>query len=105
MFDPRLELELRRGLQERQLNVDPSRLEQLILALSAESRKAAARGQEAALLCDSSLRRPLRQLLARSLGDLSTIAYQEIPLDLLMEPMAFVRPEDLVAVRPTMNAT
>ena len=52
-------------------------------------------GREAALLCDASLRRPLRQVLARSIAELSVIAYQEVPTDLLLEPITFVRPEDL----------
>jgi flagellar biosynthesis protein FlhA len=95
VLDPRLEIELRRSIQDRMLLVDPMRLEQLILRLSNELRKANARGQEVALLCDQSLRRILRQTLARSLNNLPVLAYQEIPLDLLMEPVAMIKPEDL----------
>jgi flagellar biosynthesis protein FlhA len=95
VLDPRLEVELRRAVQDKQLALDPSRLEQLILRLAGEWRAATGRGHEVALLCDGSLRRPLRHALARSVGDLSVIAYQEIPTDLLMEPAAVIRPEDL----------
>lgn len=96
VLDPRLEIELRRGVQEnRQLVVDPGRLERLILRLAAEHRQMLARGEDAALICDASLRRPLRQVLARSLGELSVIAYQEVPTDLLMESVAIIRPEEL----------
>jgi len=95
VMDPRLEIELRRSVQEKQLVLDPARLEQLIVRVSGEQRKANARGIDVALLCDSSLRRALRHALARSLADLSVIAYQEIPTDLLMEPVALLRPEDL----------
>jgi flagellar biosynthesis protein FlhA len=102
VFDPRLEIELRRSVQDKQLLIDPTRLEQLIMKLLTELRKANARGLEVALLCDSSLRRILRQSLARSLNDLCVIAYQEIPNDLLMEPVTIIRPEDLGAVPTTV---
>ena len=95
VLDPRLELELRRATHEKNLVLDPARLERLIVRLANEWRKASARGQEVALLADASLRRPLRQALARSLPDLSVVAYQEVPGDLLLEPAALVKPEDL----------
>ncbi len=99
VLDPRLEVELRRSVQERTLMLEPARLEQLILRLGNELRKANARGQEVALLCDGSLRRLLRQALARSLPSLAVIAYQEIPTDLLMVPVALIKPEELVPPR------
>jgi flagellar biosynthesis protein FlhA len=95
VLDPRLEVELRRVVQGNQLGLDPGRLEQLTLRLATEVRKATARGHEVALLCDTSLRRALRHALARALHDLVVIAYQEIPTDLLMEPVAVIRPDDL----------
>ncbi|MBA4065299.1 MAG: flagellar biosynthesis protein FlhA [Isosphaera sp.] len=95
VLDPRLEVELRRAAQGHQLLIDPGRLEQLTLRLAAEVRRANARGQEVALLCDASLRRALRHSLARALHDLAVIAYQEIPTDTLMEPVAVIRPEDV----------
>ncbi len=104
VLDPRLEIELRRSIQDKQLVLDPSRLEQLIMKLSNEMRKANARGIDVALLCDSSLRRALRHAVARSLSDLSLISYQEIPTDLLMEPVAIIRPEDLVGGPSTVAA-
>jgi flagellar biosynthesis protein FlhA len=88
-------MELRRSIQDRQLTIDPAKIEQFVLRVAAEARKASAKGQESALLCDASLRRPLRHVLSRSLNDLSVIAYQEIPTDMLMEPLAFIRPDDL----------
>ena len=97
ILDPRLEVELRRALQGQQLLLDPQRLERLTMKLATEWRQALARGQEVALLCDTSLRRPLRQALVRSLPDLAVIAYQEIPTDILMEPVAVIRLEDVGA--------
>ncbi len=100
ILDPRLELELRRTLQEKTLAIDPSRLEKMILFLLNEWRKATARGQDIALLTDASLRRPLRHALARGMPDLAVIAFQEVPGDLLLEPAAMLRPEDLGGARP-----
>ena len=97
VLDPRLEVEFRRAVQNHQIALDPARLEQLTLRLAAEVRKAGARGQEVALLCDSSIRRALHHALARTLADLSVIAYQEIPTDVLMEPVAIIRPDELAA--------
>jgi flagellar biosynthesis protein FlhA len=95
VLDPRLELELRRATHEKTLVLDPARLEKLIVKLANEWRKATAKGQEVALLADVSLRRPLRHALARSLPDVAVVAYQEVPSDMLLEPAALVKPEDL----------
>jgi len=101
VLDPRLEMDLRRVLQGNQLAIDPSRLEQLTLRLAAELRKANARGIELALLCDGSLRRAVRHSLVRALPEMVVISYQEIPNDLLMEPVAVIRPEDLAGGGPS----
>jgi flagellar biosynthesis protein FlhA len=101
VLDPRLELELRRAMQDKTLVLEPARLEKLLTRLGNEWRKASLRGREVALLCDTALRRPLRQALARSLRDLAVIAYQEVPGDLLLEPEALLKPEDLTAAAAT----
>ncbi len=95
VLDPRLELELRRTQQDKVLAIDAGRLEKMIMFLLNEWRKATARGQEIAFLTDGSLRRPLRHALMRSMPDLAVIAFQEVPGDLLLEPVAMLRPEDL----------
>jgi flagellar biosynthesis protein FlhA len=102
VLDPRLEVELRRSVQGNQLTIDPGRLEQLTRKLSTELRAANARGHDVALLCDSSLRRAIHHVLARALPDLAIMAYVEIPTDLLMEPVAVIRPEDLAGGTSTV---
>ena len=92
-------------MQGHQLVLDPSRLEQLTMRMSAELRKANARGYEVALLCDASLRRAVRHSLSRALHDLVVVSYQEIPTDLLMEPVAVIRPEELTPDGPSAVAT
>ncbi|HZT79870.1 MAG TPA: flagellar biosynthesis protein FlhA [Gemmataceae bacterium] len=95
VLDPRLEVDLRRAVHDKALALDPARLEKLIVKLANEWRKCQARGSDVALLADTTLRRPLRHALARSLPDLAVIAYQEVPGDLLLEPAAMIRPEDV----------
>jgi flagellar biosynthesis protein FlhA len=102
VLDPRLEVEFRRLVQGQQLALDPARLEQLTVRLAAEIRKANARGHEVALLCDASLRRAVRHAVSRSLHDLTVVSYQEIPTDLLMEPVAVIRPDDLTGGTSTV---
>jgi flagellar biosynthesis protein FlhA len=100
VVEPRLEMELRRTPHDKTLALDPGRLEKMILFLLNEWRKASARGQEVALLTDAGLRRPLRHALARGLPDLAVIAYPEVPGDLLLEPVAMLKPEDLGPSKP-----
>jgi flagellar biosynthesis protein FlhA len=95
VLDPRLETELRRGLHEKALMLEPLRLEKLVTALANAWRKAQVGGKEVALLTDASLRRPMRNALVRSLAELSVIAYQEIPLDVGLQPVALIRPEEI----------
>jgi flagellar biosynthesis protein FlhA len=97
VLDPRLEQELRRALHEKNLVLEPQRLEKLIVALANAWRKSHVAGKDVALLTDGVLRRPLRVALVRSLADLTIVSYQEIPLDLGLLPVALIRPEDLNA--------
>ncbi|MEI7686270.1 MAG: flagellar biosynthesis protein FlhA [Planctomycetota bacterium] len=97
VLDPRLELELRRSLNDRNLILEPARLEKLIVSLANAWRKAHLAGKPVALLTDASLRRPLRQALIRSLPDLSVIAYTEVPNDCGLQPVALIRPDEALA--------
>jgi flagellar biosynthesis protein FlhA len=97
VLDPRLEMDFRRALHEKQLVLDPPRLEKFLMRVTNEWRKAVAGTSEIALLCDAVLRRPVRQTLSRSLPDLAVIAYQEVPADVLLEPAALLKLEDLTA--------
>ena len=95
VLDPRLELELRRALHEKNIVLDPTRLEKLIVRLANEWRKATGGGKDVTLLTDTVLRRPLRQVLIRSLPDLPVAAYQEVPSDLQLAPAGLIKPEEL----------
>jgi flagellar biosynthesis protein FlhA len=95
VLDPRLEMELRKAVHERSLMVEPARLEKLTVRLANEWRRASLRGTDVALLTDTILRRPLRQAIARSLADLAVIAYQEMPRDLGLNPVALIKLEEV----------
>lgn len=96
VFDPRLEAELRRSVQNGQVVIEPSRLEKLLVKLANEWKKSVAANQEVALLVDTSIRRPLRHILARAINELAVLAYQEIPQDMSLEIAGVIRPEDVI---------
>ncbi|MEX2285637.1 MAG: flagellar biosynthesis protein FlhA [Planctomycetaceae bacterium] len=98
--DPRLEMSLREALRDKNLALQPAHLERLIVSLSNEWQKASVQGQEMALLTDRNLRRPLRKAIERALPDLSVVSYLEIPNDLLIEPTAMIRLEDVFQQKP-----
>ncbi|GBD35322.1 Flagellar biosynthesis protein FlhA [bacterium HR36] len=95
VLEPRLHLELQRSLHQGHLVLEPNRLERMILRLSEVWRRAVGQGQEAALLCDTTIRRPLRQALFRSLPDLGVISYAEVPANFTLHPVDMLRVEDL----------
>ena len=95
IFDPRLQAELRRCVQGKDLVLDMARLDKLVGHLTNAWRKAHVAGKEVALLTDATLRRPLRQALVRSLPDLGILSYHEVPNTFGLQPVALIRPEDL----------
>jgi len=108
VLEPRLHLELQRSLHQGHLVLEPGRLERMIVRLSELWRRAVIHGQEVALLCDSSIRRPLRQALFRSLPDLGVLSYAEVPSNLTLHPVAMLRLEDLApsgTVSPSSEPT
>lgn len=100
VFEPALELELRRSLQEKdkKLAIPPDALEALILRVATACRDAGQQ-HEVTLLVDSLLRRPIRQLLSRGLPDLAVIAYSEVPNDVMLEAAAIIKREEIYSGR------
>jgi flagellar biosynthesis protein FlhA len=99
LFEPSLEMELRRVQQDKKLAISPDALEALIVKLATTLRDAGQKGVEVALLVDSSLRRPIRQLLQRGLSDLAVIAFTEVPNDLILEAEAIIKRDEIFAAR------
>ncbi len=101
VFEPQLELELRRSLQEKEkrLAISPDALEALIIRLANACRDASQQQVEVALLVDSQIRRPIRHLLSRGLPDLSVIAFTEVPNDVLLEAAAIIKREEIFMMK------
>ena len=106
VFEPHLELELRRSLQEKdkRLAIPPDALEALIVRLATALRDTSQRQLDVALLVDSQLRRPIRQLLSRGLPDLAVIAYTEVPNDVQLEAAAIVKRDEIYNRKPDAAA-
>jgi flagellar biosynthesis protein FlhA len=104
VLEPRLHLELQRSLHQGHLVLEPNRLERLIGRLAEIWRRQVAQGQEVALLCDSSIRRALRQALYRSLPDLGVISYGEVPANMTLYPVAMLRLDDLLPANASQEA-
>jgi flagellar biosynthesis protein FlhA len=96
VLEPQLEAALRDALNEKTLALHPSQLEKLIGKLGELWKRLTLEGQEAALLSDQLLRRPLRRAIERALPDLRVIAYTEIPKDLLIDAEAVIHIQDVL---------
>lgn len=105
LFDQALEMELRRVQQDKKLAISPDALEALIVRLANVLRDAGQKGVEVALLVDSTLRRPVRQLLQRGLSDLTIIAFTEVPNELMLEAAAVIRKDEIYAPRTVSSET
>jgi len=92
VLEPHLEMKLRECLQDNgNLALPPAQYEKLATRLNEEWQKLALQEQEAALLVDGTLRRPTRRSVERAVRDLAVISYTEIPTDLIIEPVAMLR--------------
>ena len=104
IFEPQLEMEFRRSLQDKKLAIQPDAFEALILRLATAMRDAGQKGVEVTLLVDSQMRRQLKNLLLRGLPDLTVIAFTEVPNDILLEAEAIVRRDDVYKVKQPIEA-
>ena len=95
VFEPSLELELRRSLQDKKLAIPPDALEALIVRLATALRDAGQKGVEVTLLVDSQLRRAVRHLLLRGLPDLTVIAFTEVPNDVMLEAEVIIKRDEI----------
>jgi len=87
-FEPKLETRLRESLRSGQLAIGGGSLEALLRIVGEHWQNSIRQEQPLALLMDRSLRRPLRHLLVRAAPGLGTIAYQEVPGEVTLDPVA-----------------
>ena len=95
VLKPRLESALRAQVQNGELGLAAQQLEKLVSALNTEMQKGELNQSPVACLTDSSLRRPLRRAVQRSLIDLSVVAYNEVPQDMMIEPVRVLDVSDV----------
>jgi flagellar biosynthesis protein FlhA len=95
LLDPKLQHVLRDNLNGEMIAFQPDQLEKLVEKYQQASDLAAVKNEPAAALVDSVTRRAMRLTTQRSLPTLSFIAYNEIPTDLLIEPVQIIRYQDV----------
>lgn len=95
LMDPRLEHRLRNDSTGDTIAMSPDPLSKLVEKLKTAWELASMKNEPAAVLVDSTLRRPLRQTVHRSLPQLSIIAYSEIPGELQIDPVSIIQEEDI----------
>ena len=104
IFEPSLELELRRNQQDKKMAIPPDAFEALIVRLAKTLRTAGQSGVEVALLVDSQLRRPLKNLLLRGLPDLTVVSFTDVPNDVLLEAEYIIKRDEVYKPRQAVEA-
>ena len=101
---PQLDSQLRQSMHEGQLAIGPVPLGNLIQQVAAAWQDSHRKQQDAALLVDKALRRPLKQVLARSVAELGIIGYQEVPFDMIIDSVSMIPHEAIFPARPKEQA-
>ena len=101
---PQLDNQLRQSLHDGQLAIGPGPLGNLIQGVAIAWKDCHRKQQSAALLVDRALRRPLKQVLARSVADLGIIGYQEVPFDMIIDSVSLIQHESVFPNRPAEAA-
>ena len=90
-LEPKLEHQLRQMLFECNLSFSPRQLQKIVERLRKDWEMASLKNEPVALIVDSTIRRPLRRAIYRSLPDLAIVAYSEIPTTTLINAISMVR--------------
>ena len=100
LLEPRLQHVFRENLSGDMIAFQPNQLERLVEKYQQASDFASVKNEPAAALVDSTIRRALMLTTQRSLPSLSFIAYNEIPTDLLIEPVSIIHYQDVFGSEP-----
>ena len=95
MLDPKLEGKFREHLHEGNLALPAAPLEKLFRRLQTEWERQAVKEQDVAVLTDFQTRRPLRKAIFRALPDLAVVGFTELPKDLPISAVAYLKIEDI----------
>jgi flagellar biosynthesis protein FlhA len=90
VFDPNLEARLRNSMHEGRMALSAHVLERLVDRLRRIWESNTLAGNDVAVLIEGGLRRHLRKAVERSIPDLACIAYNEIPNELMIDPVAIL---------------
>ncbi|HMP78762.1 MAG TPA: flagellar biosynthesis protein FlhA [Pirellulaceae bacterium] len=105
LLDPKLQHTLRESLNGEMIAFQPNQLTRLIDKYQQAWNVASARNEPAAALVDSTIRRAIRLTTQRSLPAVSFIAYNEVPVDMLIEPVAMIRYQEVYGEVPPAAGT
>ncbi len=97
LLDPKLQHTLRENITGEMIAFQPDQLERLVERYKHAWELASMKNEPAAALVDSSIRRAMRLTTQRSLPAISFVAYNEIPNDLLIDPVAMIRFDEVFA--------
>ncbi len=95
LMEPKLEHRLRQNSNGEMIALQPDQLASLVEKYKQAWELASMKDEPAAILVDSSIRWAMRQTVHRSLPQVSIVAYNEIPGDLLIEPVSILRDQDV----------
>lgn len=95
LLEPKLQQSMRENLNGEMIAFQPNQLARLIDKYQQAWNVAAAKNEPAAALVDSTIRRAIRLTTQRSLPAVSFVAFNEIPMDMLIEPVAIIRHQDV----------
>lgn len=95
VIDPNLENRLRQSMTDGRIILPAPDLERLVEKLKTAWEPAVMNDSEIALLSDGPIRRPLKGLLERAIPELACISYAEIPNEMMIEPVAIIKAEDV----------
>lgn len=95
LMDPKLEHRFRQASNGEMIAMQPEQLANLVDKLKSTWEISSMKNEALAVLVDSSLRLSMRQTIQRSLPQIAIISYSEIPCDLLIEPVAVIRDDEV----------
>ena len=95
-LSPKLDTHLRQSIHEGQLAIGPAQLGKLIQSVSQTWGECRRKQQNAAMLVDRAIRRPLKHVLARSVPKLRFVAYQEVPHEMIINSLHMVAHDEIV---------
>ena len=95
LFEPKLEHRMRQESNGEMIAMQPEQLAKLVDKCKQAWELSSMKNEPTAVLVDSSIRRAMRQTVYRSLPQVSIIAYNEIPGEMMIEPVSIIRDSEI----------